>query len=201
MSNLEFPEIDLNDTKCYPFNYTSIDYEKGKVAYTTYEMNMYLNDINLEIENFLKSLSEDFWIGINDARYSLANWIDGNEAVAMVHCDGKNFLITDDFEERVRWKTKDALFNIEPDQLSFTEIVMLYKDLNMLDDNFKTANVTIFDILKAIIYEYISCASWNTRRKVLKVLEDEIFNLSYKKLRKSLDYVKSRDWKIGVKYV
>lgn len=196
MNKFESLKIDFSNSKFYPFNYISIDYEKGEVTYKTYEMSMYLDDINLEIENFLKNLSEDFWVEINDARYSLANWIDGNEAVAIIHCDGKSFFITDDFEERVRWKTKDALFNIELDQLNFTEIVMLYKDLDMLDNNFKIANVMIFDILKAIICQYICCASWNTRRKVSKVLKDEIFNLSYKKLRKSLNYLENKDWNV-----
>lgn len=158
--------------------------------------------VDSNLRAFLKCHSEDFWISYGGCRHELINWVDGDLLKGKDKKYARKVLgdaLVDDLDAMsngLGFDTRKASFVTNLFEMSFTEIVMLCRDLRDLDYGFINRNQILFETLKIAMYQYIRAGSWWTRRKVLKVLkEDEFLKIDYQELEKAFKYISENEWK------
>ncbi len=158
--------------------------------------------VDKNLQAFLKCHGEDFWISYGGCRHELINWVDGdllkdrdeNQVRKALGDELINAIYA--MNKGIGFDTRKASFVTNLFEMSFTEIVMLYRDLRDLDYGFIDRNKTLFETLNVSMYQYIRAGSWWTRRKVLKALkEDDFLKIDYRELEKSFKFISNNQWK------
>jgi hypothetical protein len=150
----------------YKFKSMDVVTEDQKITYRSNYKYIRPRNVNLEIKQFLEAMKSDFWLDCVGVRFDLIDFVN------------------------------ETSYNICLSELNFTEIISLYEDLRGIDMGSESRSSAVFSMIEAAIYQYIKCAKWNLHRKVLKILEDEIFGLKYNDLEESFRWIEhDKKWR------